>query len=258
MNRKRSRPIIVITRPKNQSDGFDLALQKNGFATFHLPVIEIKPRPPDEEIARGIERLKAGEFGWLVFTSANAVRGLSAMQIKQLPPQLKIAVIGEKTGLILAKYFGRAADLSPQDFISESLAAELLKYDLSSERILIARGDKSRGVVAASLKDRCREVAELVLYENISCDAEPRKIELLESLSRDGLVFTFYSPSAVEATCRVLKGREQLLSGSEIVTIGPVTSNEVRKSGFTVAIEVSEHSEEAMLEAICRSYQDRN
>jgi uroporphyrinogen-III synthase len=68
---------------------------------------------------------------------------------------------------------------------------------------------------------------------------------------------TFTSPSAVRAFAAIF-GEEQasdLLAHTVVASIGPVTSQAVRRLGVTAAVEPAEHTATALIEALAEHFE---
>ncbi|MGG4081360.1 uroporphyrinogen-III synthase, partial [Geobacillus stearothermophilus] len=84
---------VLVTRGKEQAASFSAKLRAVGAVPVEIPLIAIRPAAP-EEIASMVERL--GEYRWLVFTSANAVRFFFP-HVSLPRPLPNVAVVGRKT-----------------------------------------------------------------------------------------------------------------------------------------------------------------
>jgi uroporphyrinogen-III synthase len=243
---------VVITRPEKQSRDFENALLRAGFNTVKFPVIEIKNRPAGPENKKVLDELNKGSFNWLVFTSANAVEALYEMQgeEKTIPENVKIAVIGDKTEAALKKYFRKEASLKPAEFVAEALLEEFKKVSLNKSKVLLVLASKTRDVIREELVTCGAEVETLIAYDNLELSADPVLLKKLEGYPADKLIFTFFSPSAVNSAIAILTDNLEILKHSCIISIGPVTSKALNEKGLKISIESQEHSEEGVLTII--------
>jgi uroporphyrinogen III methyltransferase/synthase len=97
---------IVVTRARSQASGLASRLRELGARPVEVPVIRVDP-PSDggAGLARAAQALAEGAYGWVVFTSANAVEALM-----ELIPDSRtlgstcVAAVGPATGEALGRY----------------------------------------------------------------------------------------------------------------------------------------------------------
>ena len=65
--------LVVLTRPEGRGADWKTALIDAGAAVSELPLLEIKFEPDDTVLSEVLDAM--GEYDWLIFTSANGVRG---------------------------------------------------------------------------------------------------------------------------------------------------------------------------------------
>src|SRR5205085_2588143 len=92
---------------------------------------------------RALEQLPT--FDWIVFTSANGVRGFLGRLSARTLPRAKVAAIGAATARCL-EAFGRPADLVPDDSRSEGLV-EALRDRVLGKRLLLVGAEQGRRVL---------------------------------------------------------------------------------------------------------------
>ncbi|MFW5822907.1 MAG: uroporphyrinogen-III synthase, partial [Tangfeifania sp.] len=107
MNLPLKNKLFISTRPEGRSGEMECLFENAGARLLEMPLIKIEPLPVSAEEKKLLKNIE--QFDWLILTSANGVnhffetfRKISAG--KQLPGQLKIAVIGNKTQEKLAEY----------------------------------------------------------------------------------------------------------------------------------------------------------
>ena len=64
---------VLITRTRRQASRLALLLADEGAVPIELPAIEIEPVADEAAVEAALDGLRAGVYGWVVFTSANAV-----------------------------------------------------------------------------------------------------------------------------------------------------------------------------------------
>lgn len=205
---------VVLTGTERAAAPLAAALAAEGFDVVSCPLVAVEAvaGPP----------VRAGEYDWLLLTSRNAVEALFERLEGPLP---HIAVVGPGTAAALRER-GREPDLVASVSTQEGLAAELPR---PSGRVLFAGAEDSRDVLVRELG------ADFVpLYRTVLL--RPARFP-----SADLAVVA--SPSAARALaalgCRV-----------PCVSIGPVTSADVRRAGLEVVAEATTHDREGLIEAV--------
>ncbi len=132
------------------------------------------PRSP-AQMDRAVKGLVTGRYGWIVFTSTNAVRavrekftelGLDARAFAGV----KVACVGEQTAQAVRE-FGIVPELVPSgDQSSEGLLVDFPPYDDvfdPIDRVLLPRADIATETLTAGLKDRGWEVDDVTAYRTV-------------------------------------------------------------------------------------------
>jgi uroporphyrinogen-III synthase len=247
---------IVVTRAAQQSGGLRERLEQRGAEVLLLPTIEIVPpesyAPLDDALGQ------AGDFDWLVVTSANAVRvmderltalGLGARSLAHL----RCAAVGPSTADAL-RSMGLAVDVVPERYVGEALA-EALADRVRGQRVLLVRAAAARDVVPEALAAAGARVTTVDAYRTVvPADAAGRARAIFgaESLP-DAVVFT--SGSTVTHLLDVLRDAG-LAFPREVacVSIGPVTSAALREAGLPVVSEAETASLDGLVDACVRFF----
>ncbi len=256
-----SRPLfgrgVLVTRPKDQAAEFTECLTGLGARVLEVPLIEIRPAPDPQALAMAAGG--AGQFDWIVFSSANAVDAFMGAlnglgQDARVLGRARICAVGPGTAARLARYHLRA-DLVPAEFRAESaLAALESQGPLAGRRVLLPKGDIGREVLASGLRKAGADVTTVAAYRTVEREAlgdnEPDVYRLLLDGELDCVTFT--SGSAVRAFVRLF-GKDaavDLLGRTAVASIGPVTTAAARACGVDVAIEAPEATTPALAAAI--------
>ena len=234
---------VVITRPRSQAANLRRLLTDLGANVLEAPTIRIvEPgdwAPVDSALA-GVK-----DCDWLIFTSANGVDvaadrlDLSSGGGKGVWDigRARSAVIGSGTADALQDRLGLRPDLVPQRAVAESLAEDLTRrHDIRGKRILLLRADIARSTLPTLLEQAGAVVTDVVAYRTLPVDAMPDEVA---AAMRAGAIdwITFTSASTVRSLVEMLGSERDLLGGVRIASIGPITSEAVRASGFEVAAE---------------------
>jgi uroporphyrinogen III methyltransferase/synthase len=239
---------IVVTRAVHQAEELAEPLRALGAEVILLPVIEIAP-PADLSPLQNAAA-NAGEYDWIIFTSANAVAAFAAeLQEPLYSRQTRVATIGAATHDV-AEQYGFEVSLTPDKFVAEALVAAFGAENLEGRRILIPSAAVTREVVPRELRRRGAEVDMVEAYRNVIPEAAAARAKAIFQEPFPAWV-TFASSSAVEHLL-ALTGAEALRE-VKIASIGPVTSETVRKHGLSVAAEAQEQSTAGLVDVIANS-----
>ena len=237
---------IVITRARAQSVEVWQRLHELGADVIEIPTIEIAPLDDYSALDEAIGKLET--YDWIVFTSANSVdyflRRLRVCDRDWRAVRGRICCIGSATAKALEPII---SDLIPSDHHGEGVASAFRPYEMRCARVLLPRASEAREVIPKQLTAMGATVEVIDAYQNvIPADAAGR----IGSLRVKPTWITFTSGSTVK-NWLALAGRESL-EGVRIASIGPATSEVVRKHGLNIDVEAARSTVEALVEAITR------
>jgi uroporphyrinogen III methyltransferase/synthase len=209
-----------------------------------IPAAAIRIAPPLDAAPLADAAARASEFDWIVFTSGNAVdafmdRVLAAGDVRDLKG-VRLCTIGPTTATRLSRY-GIRVDLTPAEFRAEAVV-EALKAtgDLAGQRFLLPRADIARDLLAEELTRAGADVTDIVAYRTIPAAPDragaPDIYRMLLDRKIDAVTFT--SASTVRNFVAML-GEDQavdLLAGTVVAAIGPVTAEAAQRLGIQVAV----------------------
>ena len=246
---------VLVTRPAHQAADMTRKLELLGAVVWRWPVVGVRPPADSGPLDAALRRLAAGDFDWLVFTSANGVEAV----LNRLPAlgfdlralgRVKLAAIGPKTADSLAGY-RLTADVVPSEVFSSEGLVESLLPQVAGRRVLLARADRGREL----LRDELATVAaveQVVAYEQV--DARPPPAGVLDALRRGEIGFVTLSSSniargLVRAFDDTIKGR--VTRGEvRLVAISPETGRAVRELGLPVAAEATTFTADGLIDAV--------
>jgi uroporphyrinogen-III synthase len=222
-------------------------LRERGAEAILLPVIGIAapldPGPLKEAAVR------VNEYDWIVFTSANAIDGFAAeLAGTPLECRARVATVGAATRECAERH-GFTVAITPKKYVAESLVESLGAEVLQGQRILIPSAAVTRDVVATELRRRGARVDLIEAYRNvIPAEATEQAARIFRNPLPDWV--TFASSSAVHHLVELV-GTVRL-QRAKIASIGPVTSDTVRRHGLAVRAEAGVASMDGLVEAIAR------
>lgn len=240
---------IVVTRAKAQAGELVQGLREMGAEAVELPMIEIAALADYGALDRAIQSL--GAYNWLVFTSANAVeyfvKRLHAANRDWRAVKGRICAIGPATAAALHPI---VPELIPKEHDSEGVARAFKGHDLREARILLPRAAEARDVIPDALTNMGVTVDVVDAYKNVVPPVNLGKLRVRPTW------ITFTSGSTVKNWLSVA-GRESL-DGVRIASIGPATSEVVRKHGLQVDVEANPSSVSGLLAAIAGTRKSRD
>lgn len=237
---------VVATRSRAQTSALVDRLVALGASVVELPVIAIEDAADGGAgLAASADRLVAGAYAWVAFTSANAVsRFLAVLEGRAVPAIVQWAVVGKATARRLAEG-GFAPTLVPPEAVSEALAEAFPAAGRpgAESRVLFLRAEKVRGALVAGLEAKGWTVDDVVAYRTVAGDPDP------ESIAAAGVAdaVAFTSSSTVERTV-VLLGADGV--PPVVVSIGPVTSASARAEGLQVTAEAITSNIDGLVDAV--------
>jgi len=244
---------IVVTRTRKQAGALSARLRSLGADVYELPTIRIEPPTNLREFAELVR--DAYQYDWLVFTSPNGVDAFFDMFYKLYDDarhigNVKIAAIGPATAQRI-KEFHLSVDLKPKDFIAEGIISELKEFgSVENLKFLLARAEGARDVLPRSLSQLGAIVDEAIAYRTV-----PETNDVTGATERFGSegadLVTFTSSSTVE---NFLALKLPWPSNARTASIGPITSETLRKHGMSVDIEASRYDMEGLVEAILKFF----
>jgi len=243
---------IVITRRREQSSELRGALVALGAEVVEIPTIEIRPPASWEPLDQAIRCIT--EFDYLLLTSVNGVLSFLARlkacggEVRDLAG-LQVGAIGPATAAALAQA-GVSVDFVPKEYRAEGLLESLSNHDVRGKAFLIPRATGARDLVPRVLKERGAVVEVVEVYETVAPSLPPGEIDRL--LRPRPHAITFTSSSTVSNFAKLM-GEERMreaLAGIALASIGPVTSDTVRKLGLHVSIEAKPSTSLGLVDAI--------
>lgn len=247
---------IAVTRAREQSPELAARLTALGAEVIELPLITIAKEVDRATLDDALAEL--GTYDWIVFTSANGVRFFFEEfrarfdDIRALG-LLRFAAVGEATAAAIQERHIRV-ECQAKVATGEALADELIATgSLDSAKVLVVTGNLNRDVLVKKLEEARAIVDRLQVYktEKTELAADPAAADF-RARGADAVLFA--SSSAVQsfvdqaAALKLGPGAKRPLAGS----IGPQTSETMKKVGMPVDFVASNPSLDSLLEALVR------
>jgi uroporphyrinogen-III synthase len=242
---------VVITRAEHQSTGLAAAFTRAGAVVELLPLLEIVPPADPAPLERAATELY--RYDWVVFTSANAVEAFAPLAGSLLASvRIRIAAVGAATSQALRDH-GVELYLTPEREEAAGLV-ESLAPEIEGRRVLLPQAADARPVLFEGLVAAGAEVTAVVAYDKRLPPDAPRRAAALFAGGPLGWV-TFTSPRTVRHFAALFGERwETRRAGLRAVSIGPVTSAELRRWGVEPAAEASRPGDEEMVAAVLGTF----
>jgi uroporphyrinogen III methyltransferase / synthase len=258
-----SRPLhgktVAVTRARAQASRLAAQLRALGAEVVEAPVIRTQTLPGPVPDLTG--------FDLICFTSPNGVEALferlyaAGLDSRAFSAATRVAAIGPGTSSALAAR-GIRCDVMPAQAVAESLVEALGGVLVS--RALVARARQARDVLPDALRARGAEVEVLPVYETVIERLSPDQVAAVAEAD----FVTFTSASTVRNFLESVGGVEAWkVSGDPgpgsadgspssgdrrpaLVSIGPVTSDELRTHGLAPDVEAHDHDIDGVVAAI--------
>ncbi len=243
---------VVVTRAREQASDLKRLLEESGAQVLQFPTIEIAPPDSWDSVDTVIDKL--ADYQWLIFTSTNGVKAFferlhhKGKDARALAGCM-IAAVGETTAADL-KSRGIVADLVPPKFQSTALLP-LLEADQKGIRTAVVRAAEGREELIDELRKRGGTVDLAVAYQTKAADYDIEELrQLIAAGSID--VVTFTSASTVDHFFSKLTAEERARVNAQAVlaSIGPTTTEAVRRYGRSPDVEAKSASVQALHDAV--------
>ncbi len=236
---------VVVTRASHQAERLVAAFQAAGAKVARLPLIELAP--PTDPWAVELAARAASDYDWCVFTSANAVETFLPLIVAprdSLPP---CAVVGPATARALRR-LGVEPQLEAEEPRAEGLLDSLIPTLPPGARVLVPQAADARPELVAGLESAGARATAVVAYrKQLPAEATDTARQLFSR--RIGWV-TFTSPRIARHFAQLFASDWPRRRGElRAISIGRVTSAELRRLGVEPAAEAAHPSNRAMVEA---------
>lgn len=254
---------IVVTRSREQAGELLDMLQSLGADAIPAPTIRIlapeDPGPIEQAVA------DAPTFDWIIFSSANAVdafmsRLASVSDVRQLKG-VKLCTVGPSTAARLLHY-GVRADLTPAEYRAEAVIDAMeAAGSLDGIRVLLPRADIGRDVLLEGLTRAGASVTDVVAYRTLLAQGDTGGRDIYRMLL-DGQIdaVTFTSASTLRNFAQI-HGVEQaadLLRGTAVASIGPVTAEAGEQLGISTTVMPDRYTVPDLVDALVEHFRGKD
>lgn len=247
---------IAVTRSREQASELSNKLAALGAEVIELPLIHVSKSIDLHTLNDVLQEL--GGYDWIVFTSANGVRYFfeefhRVFEDIRALGMLRFACIGDATAKAIREQHIRV-ECQPKIAVAEALAEALIATgSLDSAKVLIITGSLNRDTLIKMLEEARAIVDQLQVYKTEKTDlTEDTAAASFRARGADAILFA--SSSAVQsftdqaAALKLEKNATRPIAGS----IGPQTSEAMKKVGMPIGFEAKTPGLDALVEALVK------
>lgn len=243
---------VVVTRAREQASDLKRLLEESGAQVLPFPTIEIGAPDSWDSLDKVVSN--PGSYQWIVFTSTNGVKSffdrlLASGKDARALAGCKVAAVGDTTAADL-KSRGISPDLVPDKFQSIALLP-LLPADQKGIRTAVIRAAEGREELIEELRKRGGTVDLAIAYQTKAADYDIEELRTLINEKKIDVV-TFTSASTVDHFFSKLSADERTAVNAQAVlaSIGPTTTEAVRRYGKSPDVEAKSASVQALHDAV--------
>jgi uroporphyrinogen III methyltransferase/synthase len=248
---------VAITRTRDQNSELRDKLETLGAEVLELPLIQISKEVDRQGFVEILTEL--GGYDWIVFTSANGVRFFFEDFLKGFPDiralgMLRFACVGKATAQEIERYHIKV-ECMPDTATGASLADALIATEsLDSAKVIVVTGNLNRDVLVRKLEAAGAIVDSLLLYKTEKTDLTSNPVA--DDFREKGVdAILFASSSAVQSFSE--QSAELALSPAAklplIGSIGPQTSETMKKVGMAMGFEAKKPSLDALIDGLIKN-----
>ncbi|MCH7643073.1 MAG: uroporphyrinogen-III C-methyltransferase, partial [Chloroflexi bacterium] len=242
---------VLVTRTRSQASRLRASLEDAGAWCVEFPAISIVPVSDPSRIDQALNRLK--EYDWVTISSSNGARGLRArMDALGLDGRafagVKVAAVGPATGVTVRQELGVAPDLVPEEYVSDAVLREMDAMGMDGKRVLVIGSDIGRDILPDGLLALGAKVDRIVGYETKAPGDSGEQVRA--AFADPGIDITTFTSSSGVDNLVDLTGGPELINGTVIACMGPITAERARERGLRVDVVAPERTMSSLAGAI--------
>ena len=245
---------IVVTRDSEGNAELAEKISRQGGLAIEFSAIELKRLTDTNDFQKVLKHI--GNYDWVVFTSSNGVESFfeaisRANKDARIFKKARIAAIGGITAKRLND-FGITPDFVPDVYTSKELGKQLAKLEhMKGRKILLLRSAIASKELADTLKKAGAVVEDIPIYTTQTAQGDATAIaNAIENDKVNWLTFT--SSSTVRGFFEQIEPRLVKNAGVRVASIGPATTEQLKKLGLKVAVEANPHTTDGIVDTICK------
>ena len=249
---------VVVTRAREQASGLVNILSGHGACVHEFPTIAVEHLDNYVDVETAI--LQLARYQWGGFHLGQRRQILLGATPRSGPgtPAYSAAWRSRLSALQRLMPCANAVyepDFVPEKYVAEHVVKGLLELNIHGADVLIPRAKVAREVLPEELKKAGCNVTVLPVYETKLVQASGD--EIIASLDNGDIQYvTFTSSSTVENFFELVSPEVfKQYPDVKIASIGPITSETVKKFGFTPHIEPEEYTIPGLVEELVKDNQ---
>lgn len=251
---------IVVTRNLEAASRLSHRLEALGAEVLELPLIEIIQE--GDVLRAGDVFAEIAHYEWILFTSANGVRGFFDLFLKAFDDIrslgfARLAAIGERTASAIREWHLRV-DLCPETATAEGLATALAEEQtLDNLKILVVTGNRNRKDLVQFLESQNAITDTLEVYRTELADLSSSPAAA--DFRKNGADAVIFASSSSVISFGHQADHLALQEGAKVpalASFGPQTSAAMKGAGIPVAIEAAEPGLDSMVAAVVEYFED--
>ena len=247
--------LVVLTRPAGRSADWKATLAEAGAAVIELPLLEISFEPDEDTLADVLDTI--GEYDWIIFTSANGVRGFFDRFLMRFSDIRSIggarfACVGPATEKALRSYH-LDADLVAAQPDAVALGRELMtKFTVENQKLVVATGNLADPALPRLLMEEGLAIVDILKVYSTDQKSIAEAPEAAEFRRRGADAIVFASPSAVESFMHQAASLRPEVGARhpKVIAVGPTSADAVRRTGIPLGATATAPTAKAIRDAI--------
>ena len=234
---------VLIPRGGSWGDRVAREVARRGGEPVVAPLIASAPPRDAAERDRAFAALAAGDYSWLFVTSAASIEQIVSHGV-DVPRETRIAAVGPATARAVASLGVEAAFVPAGESSAAALATQWCagRTPARSGRSLVVRSDLASAVVSDELQLRGFAVDVCIAYRTVGVDLP---VEVARELASGDIDVVLLTSLSVARELRRQVG--PLRDGVRVASIGPGTTRDAERLGFTVSHTARTQSVDALL-----------
>ena len=238
---------VLVPRGGKWGDGIAAKLRALGATPVIAPLINFAGADDQAALDAELEALRAGDYGWLVVTSATTVDVLLGQGVR-LPEGTRVAAVGETTAHAL-QLAGYPVDFVPSDHSARGLVKEW--PDPRGARVLVPQSEIAEPTLVSGLRDRGIDARFVSAYRTVGVAAPAEIVTEIAEGRINGLLV-----SSGSVARQIAEQFAPLPDCTVVACIGPRTAFDARAAGLTVHRIAEERSSSALVRALAEYAMD--
>lgn len=234
---------VLVPRGGAWGDGVAARLRAHGASAVVAPVVNFAGSDDPAALAAALARLEAGEYAWIVVSSATTVDVLMSFGTT-IPEGTRIAAVGETTSTALA-LAGYRVDFVPE--LDNSARGFVRSWPAEAEpgRVLVPQSELTDPTLEAGLARLGFQADFVVAYRTVGVPVAPEVVADVRS-GRIRAVLVSSGSVARQIAAQFAPLGEDVV----VVCIGPRTAFDTRAAGLPVHAIAEERSSQSLVDAL--------